>query len=161
MQPSSRSAYGMPLPGIAHENCLEPTQRSLPWARQFREPRGLRNQTSPFTVPGVGLPLVKTMSFRHSTKAEMPMRRIKSLGASPQNPFGALLGHSNCTARPRVAQLPGNRAAAAPDYIIASHITDGLVDRTRPICPYPKVARWSGSGSSDDAKKLHLRQQIK
>ena len=43
---------------------------------------------------------------------------------------------------------------AAPDYIIASHVSDNRVDRTRPICPYPKVARWSGSGSSDDAKNF-------
>jgi feruloyl esterase len=46
---------------------------------------------------------------------------------------------------------------AAPDHIIASHITDDRVDRTRPICPYPKVARWSGSGSSDDARNFTCR----
>src|SRR6266853_2552563 len=39
----------------------------------------------------------------------------------------------------------------APDQIIASHSTDGKVDRTRPLCPYPQVARFAGSGSSDDA----------
>jgi feruloyl esterase len=38
-----------------------------------------------------------------------------------------------------------------PDHIIASHITDGKVDRTRPLCPYPQVAKYKGSGSSDDA----------
>lgn len=43
---------------------------------------------------------------------------------------------------------------AAPDYIIASHVSDNRVDRTRPLCPYPKVARRSGSGSSDDAKNF-------
>ncbi len=43
---------------------------------------------------------------------------------------------------------------AAPDFIIASHVSDNRVDRTRPLCPYPKVARWSGSGSSDDAKNF-------
>jgi Tannase and feruloyl esterase len=40
---------------------------------------------------------------------------------------------------------------AAPDRIIASHAKDGAVDRTRPLCPYPLVARWNGSGSIDDA----------
>ena len=39
----------------------------------------------------------------------------------------------------------------APDSIIASHSTDGKVDRTRPLCPYPQVARYTGTGSSDDA----------
>ena len=43
---------------------------------------------------------------------------------------------------------------AAPDYILASHVTENRVDRTRPICPYPRVARWSGSGSSDDGKNF-------
>jgi feruloyl esterase len=39
----------------------------------------------------------------------------------------------------------------APDKLIASHITNGKIDRTRPLCPYPQVARWRGTGSSDDA----------
>jgi feruloyl esterase len=39
----------------------------------------------------------------------------------------------------------------APDKLIASHATDGKIDRTRPLCPYPQVARWKGTGSSDEA----------
>jgi len=39
----------------------------------------------------------------------------------------------------------------APDRIVASRVTDGVVDRTRPLCPYPQVARWTGSGDTDDA----------
>ena len=27
----------------------------------------------------------------------------------------------------------------------------GKVDRTRPLCPYPQVARYKGTGSIDDA----------
>ena len=42
----------------------------------------------------------------------------------------------------------------APDYIIASHVTDDRIDRSRPVCHYPKVARWTGSGSTDDAKNF-------
>jgi feruloyl esterase len=38
-----------------------------------------------------------------------------------------------------------------PDQIIASHSTNGRVDRTRPLCPYPKIAKYKGSGSTDDA----------
>jgi feruloyl esterase len=45
----------------------------------------------------------------------------------------------------------------APDQIIASHTTDGTVDRTRPLCPYPQVARYSGSGSPDDAANFSCR----
>jgi len=39
----------------------------------------------------------------------------------------------------------------APDQIVASHSTNGAVDRTRPLCPYPQVAHYNGSGSLDDA----------
>jgi feruloyl esterase len=38
-----------------------------------------------------------------------------------------------------------------PASIIASHATAGKVDRTRPLCPYPQVAKYNGSGSIDDA----------
>ena len=39
----------------------------------------------------------------------------------------------------------------APDSWIASHSTDGKVDRTRPLCAYPQVAKYKGTGSIDDA----------
>ncbi|HTV50360.1 MAG TPA: tannase/feruloyl esterase family alpha/beta hydrolase [Steroidobacteraceae bacterium] len=39
----------------------------------------------------------------------------------------------------------------APEQILASRVRDGKVDRTRPLCPYPKVASYKGSGSTDDA----------
>jgi feruloyl esterase len=39
----------------------------------------------------------------------------------------------------------------APDKMIASHSTNGKVDRTRPLCLYPQVARWKGTGSTDEA----------
>jgi feruloyl esterase len=39
----------------------------------------------------------------------------------------------------------------APAQMIASHSTAGKVDRTRPLCPYPQVAKWKGSGSTDEA----------
>jgi feruloyl esterase len=39
----------------------------------------------------------------------------------------------------------------APAQMIASHVTNGLVDRTRPLCAYPQVARYKGSGNINDA----------
>jgi feruloyl esterase len=39
----------------------------------------------------------------------------------------------------------------APDQIVASHSKGGAVDRTRPLCPYPQVATYKGSGSIDEA----------
>jgi feruloyl esterase len=42
-------------------------------------------------------------------------------------------------------------AGEAPDSIVASKIVDGEVTRSRPLCPYPQVARYAGRGSIDDA----------
>jgi feruloyl esterase len=39
----------------------------------------------------------------------------------------------------------------APDQIMATHSTAGVVDRTRPLCTYPKVATYTGTGSINDA----------
>ena len=41
--------------------------------------------------------------------------------------------------------------SAAPEKLLASHSTNGKVDRTRPLCLYPQVARYKGTGGSDDA----------
>ena len=39
----------------------------------------------------------------------------------------------------------------APASMLASHSSAGRVNRTRPLCPYPQVARYKGAGSVDDA----------
>ncbi len=39
----------------------------------------------------------------------------------------------------------------APGPIVATHRTDGTVDRTRPLCPHPQVARYTGAGSVNEA----------
>jgi hypothetical protein len=39
----------------------------------------------------------------------------------------------------------------APASITATQLRDGKVVRSRPLCPYPQIARYSGSGSPDDA----------
>ena len=40
---------------------------------------------------------------------------------------------------------------AAPSMIVASHSKGGAVDRTRPLCPYPQIATYKGSGSIEEA----------
>jgi feruloyl esterase len=45
----------------------------------------------------------------------------------------------------------------APDQILATHSTGGRVDRTRPLCPYPQVAAYKGSGSTDDAASFSCK----
>jgi feruloyl esterase len=39
----------------------------------------------------------------------------------------------------------------APEVVLASHATEGKVDRTRPLCAYPKVAKYKGVWSTDEA----------
>jgi len=39
----------------------------------------------------------------------------------------------------------------APASILATHSTNGKVDRSRPLCPFPQVAKYKGAGSIDDA----------
>jgi feruloyl esterase len=41
-----------------------------------------------------------------------------------------------------------------PARIVAAHHTEGRVDRTRPLCPYPQVARYNHTGSIDDASNF-------
>ena len=49
----------------------------------------------------------------------------------------------------RTDQLGGE--GRAPDSIPPARVVANQVVRTRPLCPYPQVARYSGSGSIDDA----------
>jgi feruloyl esterase len=49
----------------------------------------------------------------------------------------------------------------APNTIIASHKTNGVVDMTRPLCPYPTTAQWKGTGSTNDAANFACRNPTK
>ncbi len=67
-------------------------------------------------------------------------------------------GMGHCTGGPGPNQFDHLTAleqwvekGAAPDKMIASHSVNGKVDRTRPLCLYPQVARWKGTGSTDEA----------
>jgi feruloyl esterase len=39
----------------------------------------------------------------------------------------------------------------APDAVRASHVENGRVIRTRPLCPYPEVSHYRGEGSTEEA----------
>jgi feruloyl esterase len=47
----------------------------------------------------------------------------------------------------------------APTQMIATHLTDGSVDTTRPLCPYPQAAVWNGKGSTNDAANFSCKVQ--
>jgi tannase/feruloyl esterase len=65
---------------------------------------------------------------------------------------------TDCAARGRTSATGLGRGeqkgGIAPDRIIASHSTGGMVDRTRPLCPYPQVAQYVGTGSIDQAENF-------
>jgi feruloyl esterase len=42
----------------------------------------------------------------------------------------------------------------APNDVPASRVEHGRVVRTRPLCPFPQVATYRGSGSTDDANNF-------
>jgi feruloyl esterase len=42
----------------------------------------------------------------------------------------------------------------APSEILASQRIEGRVIRTRPLCPFPLIAKYKGSGSIDRAENF-------
>ena len=46
----------------------------------------------------------------------------------------------------------------APAQILGAHLEKGQITPTRPLCPYPEVARYTGSGSTDDAANFTCLQ---
>jgi feruloyl esterase len=45
----------------------------------------------------------------------------------------------------------------APTQIVGSHVADGAVTMTRPLCPYPEEAVYKGQGSTNDAANFTCR----
>jgi hypothetical protein len=52
---------------------------------------------------------------------------------------------------PMTAMIDWVEKQKAPETMVASKVVDNKVVRTRPLCPYPQVARYSGQGSIDEA----------
>ena len=70
--------------------------------------------------------------------------------APAMNHCGGGDGPSRIDAVSALAQWVEQRKA--PDRLVASHVAAGnQVDRTRPLCPYPQIAKYTGTGSTDDA----------
>lgn len=61
-------------------------------------------------------------------------------------------GGVGCDSAPRLGALVDwVEQGRAPDRIVASRLASGKVVRSRPLCPYPEVAKYKGTGSSDEA----------
>ena len=46
----------------------------------------------------------------------------------------------------------------APTQITAYHVTDNRVDISRPLCPYPQAAEYTGTGSTNDAANFICKE---
>jgi Tannase and feruloyl esterase len=53
------------------------------------------------------------------------------------------------------------RSGRAPARIRAMHASDSGVDRTRPLCPYPQVAQYTGKGSLDQAENFRCTTDVR
>jgi feruloyl esterase len=54
---------------------------------------------------------------------------------------------------------PWREDGVAPAQILAEHASGGQVDMTRPLCPYPQVAAYTGLKSTNDAANFACRVQ--
>ena len=89
-----------------------------------------------------------------------------AVGPSAANSLALFMvpGMGHCQGGPGTDQF--DKAAALdqwvesgtkPASIVASHLTAGIVDRTRPLCAYPTAAHYIGTGSTDDAKNFRCQ----
>lgn len=116
------------------------------------------------------LPPVNTINYFRSVESNMGKRDASSFvrlfmvpgmqhcgGGPGPNIFGAFVTSTQSDPQHdmSVALERWVEEGVAPDQIIATkrqgQDPKGAVIRTRPLCPYPQVARYRGSGSTDDA----------
>ena len=126
---------------IAYQGWLDPTVPPLLTVRFYEQAaaklRGNSNQTLRlFMVPGM----------EHCTRGPGP----ESFGQAFRGDAPVIdADHDLLT-----ALMAWVEQGKAPDRIVASRVRDDKVDRTRPLCPYPSVARYDGSGSTDAAENF-------
>jgi feruloyl esterase len=88
--------------------------------------------------------VVKAMGGMEKTRAFARLFVAPGMGHC-----GGGLGPNRFDAMPALDQWV--MKGSAPAKLLAVHRTANKVDRTRPLCPYPEVARHRGSGSVDEA----------
>jgi feruloyl esterase len=137
---------------------VEYAEKSIPWlAAEDRDLSGLYNRHGKLIlyagwadavaaaedIVKYGADVVKVMGAK---KAEEFFRfyMVPGMGHCSGGP-----GTTNFDMLPALEQWVEH--GKAPAAIIASRKLDGGATRTRPLCVYPQVARWTGKGSTDDA----------
>jgi feruloyl esterase len=85
---------------------------------------------------------------------------LSTVGKSAENSIALFMlpGVSHCAGGPGPDRFDKMAAISqwveqgqTPARIVASHLTDGKVDRTRPLCPFDQVAKYKGTGDTNDA----------
>jgi feruloyl esterase len=100
------------------------------------------------------------------TSLIMYKRITETVGPAAANSLALFMvpGMGHCQGGPGTDQF--DKAAAIdrwvesgmkPQSIVASHVTSGVVDRTRPLCAYPATAHYIGAGSTDDARNFRCQ----
>jgi feruloyl esterase len=91
---------------------------------------------------------------------------LKKMGAKQDEWYRLFMipGMQHCGGGPGPNQFGGMAAlerwresGTAPDVMMASHVTGTNVDMTRPLCPYPQVAVYKGTGSTNDAASFSCK----
>ena len=59
-----------------------------------------------------------------------------------------------------VSALDGWVQTGHPAPIVASHELKATIDRTRPLCPYPQIAKYLGHGSLDEAANFRCAADV-
>jgi feruloyl esterase len=89
---------------------------------------------------------------------------VKTMGAKETDDFYRFFpvpGMFHCQGGPGCGDVDWLAAAVnwvekgiAPSMLIGAHVEKGETKRTRPICMYPNMARYKGSGSIDAAENF-------
>jgi feruloyl esterase len=120
--------------------------------RAFRERGGKIVMHTGWSDPILPAPdVIKYYDEVSSALGESEMQRFFRLFMAP--------GMGHCSGGPGPNSLDALSAleawverGSAPEAIVATRRrADGSIERTRPLCVYPKVARWTGRGSTDEA----------
>lgn len=94
-------------------------------------------------------------------------RQVQQVGGPRTTDFARLFlvpGMQHCGGGPGTDSFDAVSAVerwveegTAPAQIVASHAVHGVVDRTRPLCPYPQMAAYKGKGDVNDAGSFVCR----
>lgn len=113
------------------------------------------------------IPPTNSVDYYESVVTALGGKSNRGAGLARTQKFFRLFmapGMQHCSGGPGTSNfdmLPALEAwvekGSAPDRVVASRTANGRVDRTRPLCPYPQVAVYTGSGSTDEAANFVCR----